>query len=239
MTLAEFRSCVAAYMQRDETTFTYGGTNLLTQAANMARRWAERKRNFEMSKCTAQITSVHYTNGALLSAMVLKGTATSVAAKTLNKAFLPFTDGSGEFPIDIITREKHVERIERHYEQYITRNPRETAPSTMVAYFAVVRHGDYVYICPADSTALGGETLTVYFDIVRWLPDYSANGDTDFLLTYCSDFMLVQTVYMLNFMIKEDQRIPISNNLRADMWQSVVEWDSSMIMNSAEDASLE
>lgn len=239
MTLATFRTLVASYMQRDESTFIYSGMNLLTHAANMARRWAERQRNFELCRTTAQVTNVHYTNGALLTTATLKGTATAVLVKAVEKAFLPFSDGSGEFPIDVITRAKHVEKIQRYYQKQATTTPEDSDPTNYSSTFALVRHGDLIYITPSDSTALGSATITVYLDIVKWLPEYSGDSDTDFFLDYCSDFMLLRTVHMLNFLIKEDLRMPVSKDEMAVAWQSVIAWDSSMIMNSAEDASLD
>lgn len=239
MTLATFRSLVAAYMQRDETTFTYGALNLLTQAANMARRWAECQRNFELCRCQAQVANVHYQNGAQLSAATLKGTATSVLVKSIEKGFLPFSSGGGEFPIEVITRAKHIERVQRYYERQVNTAPVDLAATNVTSYFSLVRHGDLIYLTPSDSENLGSTTITVYLDIVKWLPEYSGDSDTDFFLDYCSHFMLLRTVHMLNFLIKEDQRMPVSEKEMATAWQSVIAWDSSMIMNSAEDASLD
>jgi len=228
-------------MQRSETSFTYGTVNLLTQAANMARKWAERERNFEMCKTTAQITSVSLTSGALLSSMVARGTTTPLAVKSINKAFLSLSGGIGEFPISMISRETHVERLARHFDQ--VRNVSDTSKmcnrTNLMNYFTLVRHGDYIYITPADPVALGGDNVIVYFDVVKWLPDYVADGDTDFLLTYCEDFMLFKTVQMLNFMIKEDQRVPISDKMLAESYKSVVSWDSTMIANTVDDVNLD
>jgi hypothetical protein len=237
--LHDFKHCVSAYMQRDATVFDNEGTNLITQAANMARRWAERNHNFEACKTTSQIASVHYQNGALLSAMTLRGTVTPVAVKSLEKAFLPFTDGNGEFPIDVISREKHIQRLQRHYDMMRTTDPKETAPNSTVSSFAVVRHGDMIYVNPADSAALGNTVIPVYFDIVRWLPEYTLDADHDFFLDYCADFMLLRTVYMLNFMIKEDARMPVNITLMKEAWDSILVCDNNIILNASEDASLD
>lgn len=239
MTLAQFRSCVAAYMQRSESTFVYDGVNLLTQAANMARQYVERTRNFEMCKTSAQITSVDITNGALLSSMVLRGTVTPVVAKSISAAFLGFSTSTGEFPIEMMTREAHIARLSRQYDRMVTRNPQQNSPAEMMGFFSLVRHGDYIYIHPGDITALGSQTVTVYFDIVKWLPEYVADSDTDFLLTYGRDYMLFKTIQMLNFMIKEDQRVPVSTAMLQEAYNSIVSWDSTMITNSVNDNELD
>jgi hypothetical protein len=225
-------------MQRDESVFVVGTTNLITQAANMARRFAERQHNFEMSKVQAQIASVHYTNGALLSTAKLRGTVTSVDVKAIEAAFLSFSDGSGEFPIEVMSRQKHVARIARHYEQARTTNRRESMPSPL-ASFTLVRYNDLVYITPGDATALGGTTVVLSMDVVQWLPPYVGDTDSDFFLNYCADYMLLGTVHMLNFMIKEDVRVPVSEKLMASSWQSLLCWDANIVMNAAEDVELD
>lgn len=248
MTLSTFRTLLAAYMQRDETTFTIGGINLLTQAINMARKWAERQHNFEMNRCSGRIAAVHYTDGALLSTMELwpaTNPVTSISPKNIERAYLGFSDGSGEFPVDLMSRDQHVERLKRHYEQTVSTDPRKTVPASMVSFFSVVRHAEKVYITPPDTTALGGTTVAVYFDVVRWMVDYDVtvtdanSASTDFLMTYCPDFLMFKTIEILNFFLKEDQRIKISDEQVEKAWNSVVNWDSSVILNASNDANLD
>lgn len=236
---------VAAFMQRGEDSFIIGETNLLTQCANMSRRWAERQRNFEMSKVSAYLPSVHYTNGAPLSNVVLlSDKVTKVSVKSILFAYLPFvpdaTHAAGTmFPIDVISHEKFVERMQRHFEGVYQRDQRSRTSQPRVGYFSAMRHGDYMFITPSDLDALGGETVDLGLDIVKWLPDYVDDEDTDFLLEHCVDFMLFRTVVFLNLKLKEDERISISQKALDDSWQTVVCWDSSLISNSAEDANLD
>jgi hypothetical protein len=245
MTLAQFRTTVAAFMQRDEASFTVGGTNLLTRCINMARRWAERQRNFELCKVSAYLPSVHYTDGAALSGTVLlSDKVTPVVTKTILRAYLPFVADNQHaagttFPVDLISHDAYITRIQKHYENVYTTDPRTQLSMPRTSYFSVFRWGEYIYAAPADPTALGGTTFAMGLDVVKWLPAYALDADTDFFLEYCEDFLLMRTVHFLNYMLKEDQRVPVSANALADSWQTVVAWDSSLILNSSQDANLE
>lgn len=240
MNFGDFKTMVAAYMQRDTTAFVIGTSDLLALAINMSRRETERRRDFEMSKVQARL-SVNIASGASLANAVLASDGiTAVVVKTVHKAFLPISDGSGYFPVQVISRAKHNQQLERYYDQVQKLEDAATQVGMPVDYFALVRMANDVYLIPSDTTAYSGSTsITVLLDIVKWLPDYTANGDTDFLLEYCTSYMLLQTVYILNPMLKEDVRVPITERQLDRAWHSVIAWDSNLVLNSAEDAALD
>jgi hypothetical protein len=233
-----FKAVVAGFMQRDASAFVVGDVDLLDRAINQAKSWAQRKQNFELSRAMITVPDVDYQNGASLDDAVLYGSDDSVKVKTLIKAFLPGAN-SVKLPVDIITRDLHVKRLQRSYDGWNTGDLQKTTQPTPVSYWAIVRAANQVYVTPADQTALGGTTVDVHFDAYLWLPDYSEEVDTDFLLEFCEDFMLFRSVYQLNLALKEDMRIPVSKEALADSWRSVVEWNSELTFNSAEDASLD
>ena len=246
MTLAEFKVTVAAYMQRDATSFVVGTTDLLTRSINMARRWAERQRNFELCKLAAYLPAVDTINGKALSATVkMSDRITPVAVKTVLKGYLPVTVGgipniNPSFPIDVISREKLLMESQRAYGN-VTQITNYAPPQQTSSFngFRLVRWEEMVYITPNSPELLGAATINLGMDVVQWLPAYVATDSTDFFLEYCEDFMLFRTVAFLNTMIKEDQRVPISASFLKDSWQTVIAWDSSLISNSAEDANLD
>lgn len=238
MTLGTFKAMVAAFMQRDASVFFVGGVDLLTQAANMARRWAERQHNFELCKTTGAV-SIHYTNGALRSAIHVVGSETLLPVKAIQKAYLPYDDGSGYFPIEILTRDAHISAVSRHYEMAMSTDPNATEPPASRSFFSLVQHGETLYVVPADSDALGGDTIEVRLDVVKWLTEYSADSDSDFFLNYCADWLLLKVVYILNFFLKEDMRVAISDKAMEKAWAAVLAWDSNQVLNAAEDVQLD
>ncbi len=241
MTFLEFKKMVAAYMTRDLETFTLNGVDVIGRAIHQARRWAERSHNFEFSRMSARLEKVHFQNGALLSSAVNNdGGTEQVAVKVIERAFLQFNDGSGQFPIHVVSRARHMMGVLSHYESLTSVDPRQNAAGIFrQGEFQLVRWGPRVYIHPADSTALGAEVLPVYMDVVRWMPDYKRDEDTDYFLEYCEDFIKFRTIYELNFMLKEDLRVPLSKTALEDSWESVRKWDSSIITGSVDDANLD
>lgn len=227
-------------MQRSESSFTVGGINLLTRAIVQAQQWAQRKRNFELARVSAILKAVSLTAGGDLSNLKLyTAQTTPVVAKTLLSAFVPLNNTTDFIPVDLYSRDKHTNMLRRYYDQIKSLDPADT-PVSYSTRVSVVRFANTVYVRPSDTTIFGGSTSTdIAFDIVKWLPAYSSDTDTDFLLDYCEDFMLFRSVFMLNFMIKEDARVPVDIEALRDTWQSVVEWDSSLLLNSVEDTSLD
>jgi hypothetical protein len=252
MILSEFRGLVAAFMQRAESTFIHGGVNQLTGAVNMARRWAERSRNFEYCKTSVLLSALSLTNGKALSdAVQFNDRTTPIDIKTVLKAFLPFTvDGvattTPTYPIDVVSYEAHIERMQRYYEGQASSNPQTkyitTGTSSLTlptAYWHAFQYDGSLYIAPTDTSTFTEDTIDVGLSVIKWLDPYVDDDDTDFFLEYCSDWLLMRTVYMLNFMIKEDMRVPVSAKAMEETWLSVQKWDANIIVQSTNENSLD
>lgn len=239
MTFGDFKSMVAAYMNRETSVFTVNGVDLLARAVNQAKRWAEKQHDFEAARMSAKLPNFSVTTGGKISSVVSNDEPGKiVAVKTIERAFLPFSDGSGTFPIEVVSRAVHQNRVRRKYEDYIISNPK-TLPTLTVNYWQLVRWSDLLYLVPADVNGLGTELFDLGLDIVRWLPEYSASTDEDFLLTYCEEFMLFRSVLQLNFLVKEDQRVPISTKAVQDAWEGVLRWDNGQISGTNDDATMD
>lgn len=240
MTFTEFKTMVAAFMQRSEAEFTVGGVDLLARAIHQAKLWAQRQRDFEMARIEAVVKDVDGTDGAdITTAVLASDLVTPVSIKTIKKAFLPLTDGSALRPVEVITRDSHVQRLYRHYENITSLDPDEVPSTQDINYFAVVRFANKIYVTPYDEDTWGGTKIDVSLDAIRWMPEYSTSVTSDFFLDFCEDWMLHRTVLQLNMMLKEDMRVPVSRDMLNDTWHSMLAWDSQLIYNSAEDASLE
>ena len=243
-TFAQIKMQVAAYMQRSPASFVHlyapSSVDLLSLAVNQARKWMELERNFELSRVQTEL-SISLANGSDISGMTLLDGVTAVSVKSIAKAFLPIAGTTdGWFPIEVMSRDKHLERLQRYYDQVTDLTTVNGAQTSLVPYFAVVRTGDLLYLTPNDTAVYGNvDPIDVRFDVFKWLPDYSTDGSTDFLLTHCETFMLLRSAYQLNFFLKDDQRINISNAVMEKEWHSVVAWDSNLVVNSSSDANLD
>jgi len=306
-TANQLRSAIAAFLHRDQSAFVVNGYDVLLRAMNNARLYTERRVDFELARCEIDIPGVSILNGADLSVAVLHGTATSVRVKKLQKAFLKYVNQNDTFPIDIISRDSFVEKVKRRYElTQPTDNPQTV--TVISAPFSLVQLGTKVFVSPADSKNLGGDTITLYADAFKFLPDYGATAisgsatstltlaliasaanfitsgvtigsivrnttsgasavvvavvsqtqlslnadifvsgnaysifvgsETDFLLDNCFDWLQYRAIYELNFFLKEDERVQISDALMKDAWLACLSWNENMIKQAVDNVNL-
>lgn len=312
-TYANLRDAVAAYMHRPADIFLVAGQDMMLRAVNNAKNFAQRAVDFEQSRVFAQLDSVSLTDGADLANCKLFGTATAVTVKTLRQAFLSTGTAGQQYPIDILGRDAYVTRVKRRFEEVSSQQEARSLAGVNTAMLpqGVIQYGNIVYLVPADSSVLGGSAPTVYFDAIKWLPDFgqttltgsatsttagklvasagnfivnlvrigdvvtnttdgtsalvtgvtsattlelsadifisgeaysigvTAATETNFLLDYCFDFMLFRTIFELNFFLKEDQRVPISAELLASIWENVIKWNATVVGNVVVDNSLD
>lgn len=239
MTLGTFRSLLAGFMNRDPGTFVVHNVNMLDRAANQARKWAERQHRFECARASAVIRGVSLTDGGLLSSAVSVGEpGRLLKVRTIERAFLPFQDNTGQFQIEVVSRDSDMREKGRAFKNVQTTDPRTIKPWVGSGTFRLVRHNNLIYLSPFDQTT-SSTNRDVFMDVVVWLPDYVKDDDNDFFLEHCEDFMVLRSVYQLNFMLKEDQRVVISAKAMEELWETVLKVDNDAVTGSCDDANLE
>jgi len=166
-TIGDLRYSVAAFLNRDPSSFLINGQDLLHLAINSAKQYCQRKLNFELARVQAQVNNMSVTAGGYLSNAVLKGTSTPVSTKMIKAAFL--TVSNEQLPIEVISRDAHLAKIARLGQNAAMM---EIASTTAVQYpFVLIQMGDLLYVAPASPSQLG-TTFTLYLDVIKWLPDY-------------------------------------------------------------------
>jgi hypothetical protein len=241
-TFTQFKARVAGYMCRDADTFVVGSEDVLSVAVNNAKRWAERKHNFELARTSAVFLSLSLTDGALLSAAKDYYTqANAILIKLIERAYVDASVAGVQRNIPVYSRAYEIMRGRRRAGDlpFVAEELSPTQRDTM-ASFSLVQHGQRVYLTSGAQNYFGSGTTTakVYCDIVQWMPLYSTGSDTDFFLEYCEDFMLFRTIFELNLFLKEDQRVAVSDKLLLETWESVLAWDNSIVVGTAEDGDL-
>lgn len=228
-------------MNRSEASFVIGSVDILKRAINKSRLWAELRHNFELCRVQAKVATVNLTTGGSLTTAVLQSDGvTPVRIKTIERAFIQLGNGD-TVPVEFVSRNYHIQRVRRRYED-ITSTEAVTPAAQTVLYqtFAVIQQGQTIYISPPNAVSFGGATsVPVFFDAVKLLSDYSADGDTDFFLDQGAEFMLYRSIYQLNLHLKEDARVPISKDALADAWGTLLAWDKSLIAGTVDDFSLD
>jgi hypothetical protein len=240
MNLGTFRSMLAGYIGREPGTFVSHGINMLDRAVNQARKYAERRHRFECARDSVVIRGLSLADGGLLSSAVsLSEQGRRVSVRTIERAFLPFDDGSGQFQVEVWSRDADMRDTGRQFAGLSSTDPRQVPISQRnTGPFRLVRSNDRVYLSPRDANT-SATTRDVYMDVVMWLPDYVKDHDTDFFLQHCEDFMLLRSVYQLNFMLKEDQRVTISAGAMAEAWETVLAVDNDAVTGASDDANLD
>jgi len=233
-TFADLKRAVVAYVNRDELSLVRGGFNCLENAINDAKMWAQRTHIFEKANVEITVPDVNLTSGADLSTAVLRGTTTAVLVRALKHAWLPAASGTGEVPLEIISRDQWVNEQKRRFDRVLTSRREDwTSTTSDGKALEVVYNGTKIHLSTANTEALNGASDTdIHFDAVRWFDVYENDTDTDFLLQYAFDFLLMRTVFQLNFYLKEDQRVPVNAEAMNDAWLSVIRWDTSLVVSS-------
>ena len=210
--------------------------DLVLQACNNARLYAERMIDFELAVATVTVPSVDTFNGADLSTAVLYGTSTAVSIKKIMTPFLAMGDGT-QFPVDLWDKKKWNDRLKSRYEGASPRDRKDYACITD-SPFIVVQNGSKIFVAPADSNVVGG-TQIVYLDAYLWLPPYVTGMENDFILDNCFDWLMYRCIHELNFFLKEDERVALSTKLMQESWDAMVKWNNELIKSAVDDVDLD
>lgn len=210
MKLSTILNVAAGYLQTDSSAFLVNGEHLGLVALNQARNLALMKHNFEFTRKQAEITVG--TSGADLSNMVLFGTATPVAAQTIQEVCLVGDDGV-LLPIEWTLAGESFERL------------RGAVPNTVSR---VVFGADRVSVYPAQT-----EPVRLYLEIFE-LPSEWAEADLNTEPAIWSrqgqPYLLWQTVIQLNylrreFVFRQEGNLQPPEKLVEEAFETFRQWD--------------
>lgn len=127
-------------------------------------------------------------------------------------------------------------------------SPNQLVDSTATFIGSGIGIGDVVRNINTSSRAIitalvSDSTLQLSADIFTsgdvWRAEVIDPTQTNFLIDFCFDFMLFRSIYELNFFLKEDVRVPVSEKTLLDIWNNVVMWNATIVANSTNDATLD
>lgn len=92
----------------------------------------------------------------------------------------------------------------------------------------------------ATVTAVTATQLTLSEDIFVSGNAYTVNtlAESDFLLDFCSDWLMYAAIEQLNFFLKEDERVTLSERLVSRAWNGVLSWNDNLIRQEVENTEL-
>jgi len=232
-TFGAFKKVVAAYMNRD-AKYLENEAPVITQAINNAKRFIERTFNFEYLKETVKLEIDLIQGGDLgnvypaipvkkIYGAILPGIALGAASQYVNANYF--------FPVEIKSEDYYMEVLKRRTEAStisIYQKVQDLVQRDSLGYFFLWRRNQKLFIYPNIGLPYNPSSVTATLRVYRWSDLYVNDDDTDFMLNYCPDYLLYHSIRMLNTYTKEDQRIPISNKMMDEAFQSLIQWDADI-----------
>jgi hypothetical protein len=226
MDYTTFKTTVLGFLGRQSGTFERGGVDLVLSATNHVIRQAQKKRDFEYLRTTGYLNCA--AAGSELSSVLDAKGGSALSVKKIEAVYLYNTatnDARGAkmafMPQAEVRRFKVGEVASR-----------DVPLLGSLGQFAYL-HGTKFFV----SQAATATELTL--DVVKWLPDLAAGGDSNFFTTLHDDWLVLAVVQRLNFYLKEDERVNISQAAVQLAWTSVEDWDSALVRGSSEWNTLE
>lgn len=153
--------------------------------------------------------------------------------------YLPFIDNTGVVPMTIYSKQEWADRRRRLSNEFTSLRINEAKALLAATGFGIIMDGKKFFVDPQSPQVFGWQSaLNVYFDGYRWLEDFDETAGCEphqqFLLDYCSDLLFYRAIMELNFFLKEDERVSISNAAWNTAWSNVVQWNATIFGNTTD-----
>ena len=216
MNVANFKKLVAGYVNRDAASFVVNGVDLLLEAINQAKLAAQREHDFFVMRSYGFIQTSQAGADFTTSVYPTPTITTALNVKRIRRVFTYATSGSV-----YIKNARYRLLSEEDWDQQLpvidTTNLNIYSDTRLMVYLS----GTNLYITNTSTLSW------VYLTIFKILPDYVDADVGDFFTINGRDWLLLKSIQMLNFYLKEDQRVGISNSALQDRWNSLLTLDNS------------
>jgi hypothetical protein len=217
MNVDNFKLLVSGFMNRDAGSFILNSIDCLLESINMAKLTAQRDQDFNVMKGRAFLVTNADGADFTTAATVTPG-GIAVKVKRVRNAFTYSTTGG------VYTRTaKFRWTTPESYEK----DQLPSVATTSSVYSPITQQFIYVDGSKLFLTATAAST-SLYLSSYNFLPDYVNGGAEDFFLDKGRDWMMLKTMQLLNFYLKEDQRVAISNSAVAAAWDSLLRYDNGL-----------
>ena len=100
-------------------------------------------------------------------------------------------------------------------------------------------NGTSALVTSVDSATQLGLNADIFVNTNAYSIATVPSSQTNFLLDYAFDYMLFHSISELNFFLKEDQRVKISDTKLQTVWNNVLNWNATIVANSVQDVTLD
>lgn len=231
MTYATLKTLVASYFEKVPADFS----TLLEEAIRSARVKAEQSHDFQYSKVVATLAIASASTGAAITSAQYNAGAVNI--KRIRHVLLPLTGGE-YLPCEFMMHDDFISR----QRQAIGRAA--YTPGNTLAQYGVATENPIAYmegnvlkLYPASQFP---GAVTVRLAIVRYLPDYSGNSDTDFIMDNGAKYMLWQSIIETNklwrrFAPRQEGNLDESalQDLADEAFAALIQWDAGLSAGSS------
>lgn len=236
MTVGTIKSLLATYSGRSSvndlnpSNLTPAGVNidLALVALNAARRKAERLVDFRYAEIPGALSIA--STGTLLSAATGLGSGATV--KRVVDVELPIA-GSDYIPIEFLREDEWIDRVRRQvgrtaYNAAATLASLGVSSGNPIAY----QHGQTIFLVPASQFTF---PVAARINVIRFMPDYTADGDSDFFCQVAPEYLQWQGTLELNKLFRRFQDRQEGNigekeieALAQEALQTLIQWNQSI-----------
>jgi hypothetical protein len=235
MTITNFKTVVAAYMNRSLASLTdVNGQDILLLAMNDARRDAQADHPFELLRTEDVYLSTHAGGTSWMdSCETAPSSGVNVKMRRIDEIW-----NYGPYVIDGTTYYTRSTRIPYNYTGFFKR---ELDSATRLRWNDQTNSAtnQFAY-CNGDKLFVTASNTATYYKIVgvKWLTDLDGSEDPDLFLIYFTTWFKYATILALNVYLKDEDRFGIDKTEFAVAWERVKSMDGS-IANMGESADLD
>lgn len=181
---------------------------------------------------SASPVGVYTAHGANTGALTITQTTGTISVKRVSNVLLPIAQGI-YIPIEFLTNDEWNERVMRlvgreHYNAVKTSEEVGISQFNAVAY----QQAQAIYLVPPSLFTF---PQTTKLSIVRWMPDYVSDTDSDFFSQFAPDFLVWRALVEINNYFKVDVK-RTEGNISEDFiqgqadaaLQALIAWDTSI-----------
>lgn len=209
--------------------FVMNGTDLLLIALNNARRIFEKIWDFKYCETEALLTISASPSGGVLSAAT-DLSSVAILVKRVQDVLLPIA--VGYVPVEFTQSDNYLSRLRAQVGRQIysaTATPEEVGISETNALATL--QGQTIFLTPESMFSF---PVSARLSIVRFMPDYTADGDHDFFVDIAPEALKWYAVVELNRLVKQFSVMPSEGDVTEPMdlaqmaFEGLVRWDMSL-----------
>jgi hypothetical protein len=225
MTISDFKTRVAGFINRDVSTFTVSSFDHILAAMNDARRGAQRLHSFDLCRgdvfLATSVAGAAWTTGC----KTTPGGATVALMKRVDSVWTYSTTTVGATTAYLRNYRIPLESVgsfKRELGVYAGTSSISTRQNDTISRPFAYVNGEKLHV-----TTITASTDFLINGIV-WLDDLTSASSPDIFLTYFTDWLFWATIMQMNTFLKDTEKITVDSAMVTRLWESVKYHDGTI-----------